>query len=95
MFERKGMVRYPAKAASADAMFEAALDAGADNVESDAEGHEATSAPEDFAQLRDKLEAKFGAPLEAHARLAAADGVPVDAETAETPAQADRCAGGQ
>ena len=56
------MVRYPAKAASADAMFEAALDVGAENVESDTEGHEATSAPEDFARLRDQLEAKFGAP---------------------------------
>ena len=33
MFDRKGMIRYPAKAASADAMFEAALDAGADDVE--------------------------------------------------------------
>ncbi len=37
MFERKGMVRYPAKAGSADAVFEAALEAGADNVESDSE----------------------------------------------------------
>src|SRR5262249_32388885 len=61
MFERKGMVRYPVKVASGDAMFEAALEAGADNVESDGEAHEATSAPEDFAQLRDGLEAKFGA----------------------------------
>ena len=62
LFERKGMVRYPAKAASAEAMFDAALEAGAENVESDGESHEATSAPEDFARLRDQLEAKFGAP---------------------------------
>ena len=66
-------------------MFEAALEAGADNVESDAEGHEATSAPEDFARLRDELEAKFGAPQEAQARLAARlTAMPVDGETAET-----------
>src|ERR1700756_3424154 len=39
MFERKGVVRYSAKAAGADAFFEAALEAGADNVESDAEFH--------------------------------------------------------
>ena len=38
MFERKGVIVYPAKAASADAMFEVALEAGADNVESDADG---------------------------------------------------------
>jgi YebC/PmpR family DNA-binding regulatory protein len=83
MFERKGMVRYPAKAASADAMFEAALDAGADNVESDGEAHEATSAPEDFAQLRDKLEAKFSAPLEARLVWRPTNNVPVDGENAE------------
>jgi YebC/PmpR family DNA-binding regulatory protein len=83
MFERKGMVRYPAKAASAEAMFEAALEAGADNVESDAEAHEATSAPEDFAQLRDKLEAKFGPPLEARLGWRPLTNVSVDGETAE------------
>ena len=82
MFERKGMVRYPAKAASADAMFEAALEAGADNVESDGEAHEATSAPEDFAQLRDKLEAKFGPPLEARLMWRPMTNVRVDGETA-------------
>jgi YebC/PmpR family DNA-binding regulatory protein len=83
MFERKGMVRYPAKAASADAMFEAALEAGADNVESDGEAHEATSAPEDFAQLRDRLEAKFGPPLEARLIWRPTTNVRVDGETAE------------
>ena len=83
LFERKGMVRYPAKAASADAMFEAALEAGADNVESDGEAHEATSAPEDFAQLRDKLEAKFGPPLEARLMWRPMTNVRVDGETAE------------
>jgi YebC/PmpR family DNA-binding regulatory protein len=84
MFERKGVVRYPAKAASAEAMFEAALEAGAENVESDAEGHEATSAPEDFARLRDQLEAKFGAPVEARLVWRPTTTVPVDAETAES-----------
>ncbi len=83
MFERKGVVRYPAKAASADAMFEAALDAGADNVESDDEFHEATCAPDGFAQLRDRLEAKFGPPLEARLAWRPLSGVPVDGETAE------------
>ncbi len=83
MFERKGMVRYPAKVASADGMFEAALEAGADNVESDGEAHEATSAPEDFAQLRDKLEAKFGPPLEARLAWRPLNNVPVEGENAE------------
>jgi YebC/PmpR family DNA-binding regulatory protein len=83
-FERKGLVRYPATAASADAMFEAALEAGADNVESDANGHEATSAPDDFARLRDTLEAKFGAPLEARLFWRPLSTVAVDAAAAES-----------
>jgi YebC/PmpR family DNA-binding regulatory protein len=83
MFERKGMVRYPAKAAGADAMFEAALEAGADNVESDSEAHEATCAPEDFAPMRDGLEAKFGPPLEARLTWRPTNNLPVDGDNAE------------
>src|SRR5690242_7810003 len=65
MFERKGVIAYAAKAGTADAMFEVALEAGADNVESDASGHEVTCAVEDFSTVRDALEAKFGEALEA------------------------------
>ncbi len=39
MFDRVGEIIYPADAAGADAMFEAALEAGAEEVESDEEGH--------------------------------------------------------
>ncbi len=84
LFERRGVVRYPAKAASAEAMFEAALEAGADNVESDAESHEATSAPEDFARLRDRLEASFGPPQEARLAWRPISAVPVDGDTAQS-----------
>jgi YebC/PmpR family DNA-binding regulatory protein len=84
MFERKGVIRYPAKVASADAMFEAALDAGADNVESDAEAHEITCAPEDFASVRDGLEAKFKEAKEARLQWRPATTAPIDGETAET-----------
>jgi YebC/PmpR family DNA-binding regulatory protein len=59
-FERKGVLRYKADAASADAMLEAAIEAGAEDVESDAEGHEVSCSVEDFAAVRDALEAKFG-----------------------------------
>jgi YebC/PmpR family DNA-binding regulatory protein len=59
-FERKGVLRYPAAAASADAMLEAAIEAGAEDAESDADGHEVSTSVEDFAAVRDALEAKFG-----------------------------------
>ncbi|HEY0833198.1 MAG TPA: YebC/PmpR family DNA-binding transcriptional regulator [Azospirillum sp.] len=62
MFNRVGALYYPASAADADTMFEAALEAGADNVESDENGHEITSTVESFAVVRDALEARFGAP---------------------------------
>src|SRR5579884_1823437 len=39
MFDRLGVVTYPAAKASEEAMLEAAIDAGADNCESDAELH--------------------------------------------------------
>jgi YebC/PmpR family DNA-binding regulatory protein len=62
MFDRIGAIRYPAAAASAEAMFEAALESGADNVESGEDGHEVTCAPDDLATVRDALETTFGTP---------------------------------
>jgi YebC/PmpR family DNA-binding regulatory protein len=84
MFERKGVIVYPAKAAGAEAMFEAALEAGADNVESSAEGHEITCAPDDFSAVRDGLEAKFGAASEAKLQWRPQNTIAVEGETAET-----------
>ena len=43
-------------------MLEAAIEAGADNVESDAEAHEITAAVDDFFAVRDALESRFGEP---------------------------------
>ncbi|HQU05471.1 MAG TPA: YebC/PmpR family DNA-binding transcriptional regulator, partial [Acidocella sp.] len=59
MFNRLGVVRYEAKAATADAMLEAAIDAGADDVVSDAETHEITVSVEGFFAVRDALEQKL------------------------------------
>jgi len=84
MFDRKGIIRYPAKAATADAMFEAALEAGAEDVTSDAEAHEIVCAPEQVAALRDALEAKFGPPQEARLNWRPRSTIAVDAETAES-----------
>jgi YebC/PmpR family DNA-binding regulatory protein len=62
MFNRLGVIRYPASIGSADDMLEAAIEAGADNVESDAEAHEVTCPIEDFLTVRDALETRFGTP---------------------------------
>lgn len=66
-FERVGAVHFAAAAASADAMFEAALEAGADNVESSEDGHDVTCAPDALGAVREALEGRFGPP--AGARL--------------------------
>ena len=60
LFDRLGEIVYPAAAASADAMFEAAVEAGADNVESGSEQHTVTCAPDDLNAVRDALERRFG-----------------------------------
>jgi YebC/PmpR family DNA-binding regulatory protein len=64
MFDRVGQIIFPAEVADADSMFEAALEAGADNVESYDEGHEITCATEDYNSVVEALEASFGAPAE-------------------------------
>ena len=84
MFERVGEIVYPVKAASADAMFEAALEAGATNVESGTDLHEIVTTVEDFAQVRDALEAKFGAPERAKLAWKPTTTVPVDESAADS-----------
>jgi YebC/PmpR family DNA-binding regulatory protein len=62
MFDHVGVIEYDAKAASADAMFEAALEAGADDVVSNEGGHEIYAAPDKFGSITKTLEQKFGEP---------------------------------
>ena len=84
MFNRIGAIRYPASAASEDAMLEAAIEAGAENVESDAEGHDVTCAIEDFFSARDALEAKFGSPESARLEWRPTTSVVLDEEKASS-----------
>jgi YebC/PmpR family DNA-binding regulatory protein len=65
MFDHVGVIEYDAKAAGADAMFEAALEAGADDVVSGESGHEIYAAQDRFGSAAKTLEAKFGEPRKA------------------------------
>jgi len=65
MFDHVGVIEYDAKAASAEAMFEAALEAGADDVISTAETHEIYAKQEQFGSVVKALEQKFGEPRKA------------------------------
>ncbi len=59
VFERMGIIVYPLSVASADDMFEVALEAGASDVISEADTHEIRTAVEDFASVRDALSDKY------------------------------------
>jgi len=82
LFNRLGVIRYPASAGSADDMLEAAIEAGAENVESDAEAHEITCAVDDFFAVRDALEARFGEPESARLDWRPTTSVTLDEEKA-------------
>ena len=64
MFERMGWMTFPSTH-SFDQIFEAAVDVGAENVETIDDTHEVTCTMDNFATVRDGLIEKMGDPLEA------------------------------
>src|SRR3954447_18395782 len=92
-FEHVGEIVYPAGAASADEqaggaaeggdyMLEAAIEAGASDVVSDADLHVVISAPEDFNSVRDALETRVGAAESAKLAWRPLNTAVLDADTA-------------
>jgi len=82
-FEKLGYLLYPSTQ-NFDALFEAALEAGADNVESTEEGIEVTCNSDDFAAVRDLLMEKIGEANEAKLIWRALNTANADLETAKT-----------
>jgi len=64
-FDRMGLITYPASAGSADAVFEAALEAGAEDVSSSDDGHEIWTATDALHEVAKALEARLGEPQSA------------------------------
>ena len=62
LFERVGLINYNLRKVDTDLVFEAALEAGAEDVESDDSGHDFFCAPDDFNLVRDTLEKTLGEP---------------------------------
>jgi len=83
MFDRVGQITYPASVASSEVMFEAAVEAGADDVDSSGEEHVITCHPDQLNAVRDALDAKFGAQGSARTVWKPKTLTPVDGETAE------------
>jgi YebC/PmpR family DNA-binding regulatory protein len=65
MFDHVGVVEFDAGVAGADAMLEAAIDAGADDVVSNEGGHEIYTAQDSLRDVAKAMEAKFGEPRKA------------------------------
>ncbi len=83
MFSRAGVVQYDAGKASADAMLEAAIEAGADDVSSTPAGHEVITLPENLQAVARALEARFGEPRKAGLAWRPQNAVAVDDEAGE------------
>jgi YebC/PmpR family DNA-binding regulatory protein len=83
MFDRTGVIEYDHKLASDEAMLEAAIEAGADDVVSSESGHEIYASQETFRDVAKALEAKFGEPRKAAVIWKPQNTVSVDDEAGE------------
>ena len=83
MFNRVGVVRYPATV-DEPALLEAAIEAGADDVVSGAEGHEVLCGVESFFAVRDALEQRFGEAEGAKLDWRPTTSTPLDEEAARS-----------
>ena len=64
MFDKLGMIEFPVSIGSADQIIEAAIEAGAENVESDEESHIIYTKIEDYGSILEFMTEKFGNPIE-------------------------------
>ena len=61
-FDRMGLIEYAAKAGDADTVLEAAIEAGADDVESDEDGHQIWTSVDSLHEVAKALESALGEP---------------------------------
>jgi YebC/PmpR family DNA-binding regulatory protein len=83
MFDHVGIVEYDAKVATADQMLEAAIEAGAEDVVSDDNGHQIVTKTDTLHEVAKALEAKFGEPRKSGMVWKPQNTVAVDDEAGE------------
>lgn len=81
-FERVGYIGYPAAVGEAEAVLEAAIEAGASDVESSTDSHDIYCEPDDFNTVRAALEVALGEPEEAKLDWRPLNTVTLDADQA-------------
>jgi YebC/PmpR family DNA-binding regulatory protein len=84
MFDRVGEITYPVTAGSEDKVMEAAIEAGADDVESDEDGHYIYTAFEGMAEVAGNLEKVLGEAESVKAIWRPQNQTPIDAEKGAT-----------
>ncbi|MDW6021933.1 YebC/PmpR family DNA-binding transcriptional regulator [Mesorhizobium sp. BAC0120] len=84
MWDRVGEIFYPPTAGDADKVMEAAIEAGADDVESDEEGHTIYCAFESIGEVSKALEAALGEAESVKIIWKPKNTVPVDEERAQS-----------
>ena len=83
LFDRVGLVAFDRTVADDEAMLEAAIEAGADDVVSGPEEHEVITSVEALRDAQKALEAKFGEPLRAAIVWRPQNTIAVDDEAGE------------
>jgi YebC/PmpR family DNA-binding regulatory protein len=83
MFDHVGVVEFDASVGDADAMLEAAIEAGAEDVVSSENGHEIYTTQDSLAAVAKALEQKFGEPRKAALTWKPQNSVSVDDEQGE------------
>ncbi len=84
MWDRAGEIYYPASAGSADAVLEAAIEAGADDVQSDEDGHTILCAFESMGEVAKALESALGEAESVKSIWKPQNSIPVDEERAQS-----------
>ena len=83
MFDHVGVVEFETKVGDADAVLEAAIEAGADDVVSNENGHEIYTGSDSLGSVAKALEAKFGEPRKAAVVWKPQNTVAIDDEQGE------------
>jgi YebC/PmpR family DNA-binding regulatory protein len=84
MWNRVGEITYPASAGDADKVMEAAIEAGAEDIQSDAEGHTIYTAFEDLGDVSKALESTLGEAETVKVIWKPQNSIPVDEERAQS-----------
>lgn len=84
MWDRVGEIVYPADAGDAEKVLDAAIEAGADDVQSDEEGHTILCAFENIGDVSKALEAALGEAESVRTIWKPQNNVPVDEERAQS-----------